>query len=460
MTISRRDFLKAGAAGGAMLLARPTGLLAQGLGPEGATSRASRLFPGTALAHADLHNHTLLSDGDGNAEQAFASMRSFGLDVAALTDHSAINYGAPQSPCMDNKDCQAVAGIDEESWGHMRDLAKAASEDHAFIAMRGFEWSSPTLGHMNVWFSERWIDPLHTGGATTGEGAQQFVHDESPVSDPTVLAVLDAVVRAAPTTGASMALFYDWLKAAPERPGLGGGFDALAGFNHPGREPGRFSYFALDQAARDRVVSIEAFNRGEDYLFEGTDSTAASPLNEALNKGWRVGMLGVSDEHGTVWGDRPHRGRSGLWVKELTTAGVREAMLARRFFATIVGGLRLDASANGVRMGGSVPHRSGPVRFELDIDRGAEWYGRPLSVQVLRPGTGKLPVVAAAHDVVVPTEFQPVISFTADLKADDGSWVLLRVTDPSAKADGRADAAYKPFGGAIAYASPFWLDPS
>ncbi|HTF60461.1 MAG TPA: hypothetical protein VK713_11195, partial [Actinomycetes bacterium] len=49
------------------------------------TSRVSRLFPGSWLAHADLHNHTWLSDGAGDPRLAFASMRAAGLDVAALT---------------------------------------------------------------------------------------------------------------------------------------------------------------------------------------------------------------------------------------------------------------------------------------------------------------------------------------------------------------------------------------
>jgi len=39
-------------------------------------SRTSRLGSPTSLLHADLHNHTLLSDGRGDPERAFASMRS------------------------------------------------------------------------------------------------------------------------------------------------------------------------------------------------------------------------------------------------------------------------------------------------------------------------------------------------------------------------------------------------
>ena len=35
------------------------------------TSRRSRLFPGPFLVHADLHNHTQLSDGDGDPALLF-----------------------------------------------------------------------------------------------------------------------------------------------------------------------------------------------------------------------------------------------------------------------------------------------------------------------------------------------------------------------------------------------------
>ena len=59
--------------------------------PSGGASRTSRLTRGTSLVHADLHNHTLYSDGDGDPARAFASMRSAGVDAAALTDLAALD---------------------------------------------------------------------------------------------------------------------------------------------------------------------------------------------------------------------------------------------------------------------------------------------------------------------------------------------------------------------------------
>ena len=466
MTLSRRELLKAGAASGALLLARPYGALAQVLGPaaEFSTDRGSRLFPGTWVAHADLHNHTLQSDGDGDPALAFASMRAAGLDVAALTDHATIGVSLPaelQSACSQ---CSDLAGIDEAKWQRTKELADEAQADGSFTAIRGFEWSSPTMGHINVWFSETWTDPLHTGGATTGEGVGQFAHDNlrwedngfpREASEP-----LDAFVRSFPTAGLSMEPFYRWLGSPPSTPVLGGGADGIAGFNHPGREVGRFGYFVHKPELRERIVSCEVFNRRDDYLFEGTDSGVSSPINECLNAGWRVGLLGVTDEHGTDWGYPDGKGRTGLWVTSLDRAGVREALTARRFFSTRLRGLRLDASANGARMGSALAHAGGPVTFRLDVDRGESFWGKALNVQVLMSGS-YMPTVVDSVDVTVPAPDHPtgIIEFTTDIDPANGDWIFLRISDPAEAPDGRATGEWTGFGNALAYASPFFLEP-
>ena len=460
--LNRRQFLSAAAAAtGSLLLTRPLDALAQPLLSSESTGadRASRLFAGTRLAHADLHNHSLASDGSGDPALAFASMRSHGLDIAALTDHATTSKFA-KPPCGDNMECHSLLGIDEASWQRAGALADAAQEDGAFAAIRGFEWSSPTLGHVNVWFSTTWVDPLHTAGTSSGEGVGQHLQQgfefipPAPVGGP-----LDGVIRMSPTNGTTMRPFYEWLNADPSTPAIGGGADAIAGFNHPGREPGRFGYFAYDARMRDRIVSMEMFNRKEDYLFEGTEVGQPSPLVECLRAGWRVGLIGVTDEHGTTWGSDPAKGRAGIWVTELTRPGVRDAMLARRFFATNTEGLRVDAAATSVgkkvQMGGVLQGRPGQTRFQLDIDRGADWVGKTLLVQVLTPGD-LLPTVSHVVQIAVPSSSQPVVSFTAEL--GEAPWAVLRVTDPTEPADKRATGAFTEFGKAIAYASPFYFE--
>ena len=426
--LRRRTFL--GAAAGSLMLA---GLPRPALGaaresaaaPGTGALRTSRLSSGTTLVHADLHNHTLLSDGDGNPEDAFVSMRAAGLDVAALTDHATLSdhlLGDPLTAAMPAGYSQ-LGGLTREGWERTGLLADGADRPGAFTAMRGFEWSEPTLGHVNVWFTDEWTDVVDLG---------------------------------------QMGPLYRWLARQTNLVGLGdGGAEGVAGFNHPGREPGRFEEFRFDPSVRDQMVSLEMFNRRDDYLFEGYVDGRPSPLCACLNAGWRTGLTGVTDEHGTDWGFPEGKGRTGLWVQEHSRAGVLAAMRARRFFATRTSGLRLDATATydpqrpEVRMGGVLPVDAAVVTFALDLERDDSWVGRTLHAQVLRPGTDA-PVVVD----VVPFVVGDVVRFRVPLDAADGDWVVVRISDPS-----QPNATQGPEGHpcndlGIAYTSPWWLDPS
>lgn len=358
--------------------------------PAAGAARASRITQGTQLVHADLHNHTAMSDGDGDPELAFASMRDAGLDVAALTDHTTLF---------------AIEGLSRREWDRTGMLADAADDPLQYTALRGFEWSHPLLGHVNVWFTDQFVDLLGAIG---------------------------------------MGQLYDWLTDR----------DGLASFNHPGREQGRFDNFDFEAAARAQVVGLEMFNRRDDYLFHGWSDGQSSPLTACLNAGWRTGLTGVTDEHGTDWGVPEGKGRSGLWVVENTRQAVFEAMQARRFFATRVSGLRLDATANGVRMGGSLPLASGDVQFAVDLDRGPVWDGKPLHIQVLRPGSDA-PEVAD----VIETESGNLVQFTVPLEVADGPWVVLRISDPAAPNDAPGPAGHPCNDFGVAYTSPWWLEP-
>lgn len=426
----RRDLLRGGAAAGALLLATPRTALARGFlqTAEGeATSRRSRLFPdnGTLLAHADLHNHSRLSDGAGRAVEAFEQLRAAGMDVAALTDHAGAGSLLPGSIC---DACSVATGIDETAWQLTRNLADGADRPGEFVAIRGFEWTTGDLGHLNVWFSEQWTDPVATGAAAPRSKLEGF---------------------------------YDWL-AEPSGGHVfgGGGGDGLCGFNHP-NVAGNFDEYRYVGEVADRIVSCEMLNGRADYLYRGTERGLGSPLNECLNAGWRVGMLGVTDEHGGEYDVIEGKGRAGLWLKELTRDGVREALEARRFSCTRMAGLRLDASAGGIQMGGDVHHRGGPLRIEVDVDKGPSWYGKRLLAQVLTAGpAGGMPTVARVHELRVPGPDEPVVAFDVDLSPEDSPWAVLRLTDPEAPASSLAKGDYAGFGNAVAYASPWWLQPA
>ncbi len=489
--LTRRRVLQGSlTAAGALLLARPSVALGSLPTPFEATpltgsgaSRRSRLFRGLACAHADLHNHSHLSDGAGDPTFAFTSMRDAGLDVAALTDHATVSWGptgaVTEAACSaydgeprhgEALGCRGLAGIDEARWRLTGALADAADTPGAFVAMRGFEWSSPLLGHVNVWFSERWIDPLHTGGVDASGLGEHFREGGAPGE--AIGSLLDGVGRGLPLrTG--MVPFYEWLRADPGTPGLGGGADGLACFNHPGREAGRFSYFRYHRRVAEQMAAMEILNRDEDYLFRSFADGQPSPLVECLDAGWRVGLIGVTDEHGTDWGHYEGKGRAGLWVRSLTREGVREAIAQRRVFATFERGLRLDAGARPApaggrpawggqagagwrQMGRELEHRRGRVQFALDLDGGPSWQHRLVEIQVLRPGS-HVPAVIHVERARVPSTEEPPITFTVDLDRDDGDWVVLRIADPSSPNPQPGPHGHGAQGKAIAYTSPWWL---
>jgi hypothetical protein len=152
-------------------------------------------------------------------------------------------------------------------------------------------------------------------------------------------------------------------------------------------------------------------------------------------------------------------------VDGCTRQGVLEALAARRFFASRIKGLRVDAaltstpggSSSPARMGTALAHAGGRALVQIDLDRGEAWWGRPLSVQVLRPGR-PMPTLAATVEAPLPRPDEPVIAFEVDLDPTDGDWVVLRVSDPGEPPDTRAAGQWAQLGRGIAYTSPFWLD--
>jgi hypothetical protein len=365
------------------------------------TRRTSPLLPGYALVHADLHNHTRLSDGRGDPRYAFDSMRDAGIDAAAITDHT--NLPGPWG-----------GGLDEDGWAELAGLAASANKDGEFVAIRGFEWSHPLLGHINVWDSGAWIAPVLPGAA-------------------------------------DLERFYDWLES-------GESDEAFTSFNHPGSRGTvlRFGDFTYRVALGPRMVGLEMFNKTDDYLL-AFEPGGISPLIQCLDAGWRPGLIGVTDEHGKEWGRPEGKGRTGLYVNDLSRAGVREAMAGRRSFAARVKGLRLAATLGGTFMGQrlSQPVGRGTVPLVIDLDLGPLAVGMELSVQLLRWGT----VTPGIEEVARVESGSGLV--TVDVAVDpDEPWIVLRVSDPHSPAGWGVPRAYGALGRSVAYASPWWVAAS
>jgi hypothetical protein len=450
--MERRSFLKSLAVVTGGLAMRPSlSSTLGGLADATGAARLSRLGGSLVLVHTDLHNHSLISgDALGAPGQALRDIRNAGIDVACMTEHAVSGMGHGQYDCPDwhKGDCRFVEGINESDWRAMAAIADAAYEPGRFVSFRGFEYSTPTVGHVNVWFGSDFTDPAHEQALATPRAVSEMwrVFPQSkPIAD---------LFTGAPDV-AQVTPFYEWLSSPPGSAPFGGGSDAIASFNHPGYF-GNFQDFLYHGGAAERMVLMEAFNpidSDPDYFWYGADRGLPNPFNACLNAGWRVGFTGVSDEHSGVYGQQG-KGRGGLWVDDLTRDGVRRALVSRRAFATLEPALRLDATANGVPMGSTL-RGQGPVSIALDVDRGPDWIGKTLRVEVVGPGSDG-PRLLDLREIAVPSASQPPVTFTVQ---PDGAWMFLRILDPDRPTHSLARAPFDN-GGACAYASPWFFDPA
>jgi hypothetical protein len=101
------------------------------------------------LFYGDLHNHTGYSDGLGRPAEALRQMRARGLHFAAITDHG--EFFDRETSIREAHKWAATA----------QQVAMHTGDD--FLAIRGFEWSSPRQGHSNVWGSEAYTAYHDTG---------------------------------------------------------------------------------------------------------------------------------------------------------------------------------------------------------------------------------------------------------------------------------------------------------
>jgi hypothetical protein len=134
-----------------------------------------------------------------------------------------------------------------------------------------------------------------------------------------------------------MQAFYEWLTDAQPMVGA----QVLASFNHPGREGVCFDDCTFVPALDDRLVALECFNRDDDY---------GEAYFRALDRGWHVGAIGVSDHHGDDWGN-PMFPRAGVLAPGLTLSQLQAALMARRVFATRSATLALLLMGNEALMG-------------------------------------------------------------------------------------------------------------
>ncbi len=240
--------------------------------------------------YGDLHSHTSYSDGRGTPEMAYQMAQDNGLHFLAVTDHAEL--------------------LNSSEWSATLEQALEATVEGAFVALRGFEWTSPR-GHINVFNTSTFV-------RSTDSRFDSFYE------------------------------LYAWL-ADPARG------NSLAQFNHPFSPPGiLFDDWRYDPLADQHLHLIETHNG---------NISALDQYHEALAAGWHVGAVSNSDTHYANWGER--RGRTGILSPGLTYHHVIESLRARHTFSTEDENLVLAARANGHWMGSVIP--AGPVYWEVYV---------------------------------------------------------------------------------------------
>jgi hypothetical protein len=245
-------------------------------------------------------------DGQGTLAEAYAYGHGKGkLDFMSVSSHSHM--------------------IDDAGYQRLRAAAAAATQDGKFVAIPGQEWSS-----------------ISKGGHIT---------------------ILDANARCELGNGDWASFYQKWLPAHPEV--------AFVQFNHPHPtnplEFGGKGFNPLDnarssQVAEDKIRGMALLNgpgkyTGEDMHGEPDDfDRGVNKLNyeveyqDFLNRGWKIGAIGDQDNHVKTWGTAVPT-RTGIWAKNLSKAGVLEALKARRTFAAFDNNVKLWFELNGAPMG-------------------------------------------------------------------------------------------------------------
>ena len=252
----------------------------------------------------DIHGHTSLSDGTGDPRDYYRYARDgAGLDVAAITDHAALGF-------------RPLKG---ESWRLIRDAAEAFMEPGRFVTILGYEWTSWTYGHRNVYFPGMEGEPLspYDSGADTPDGLFSLLEKWNPLTIPHHVA------------GGPVAV--DWA--------------------HTPRHP-------IERLS-------EVFSVHGNCEYEGCPgmiyhAESGHFIQDALAEGRRLGLLASGDGHvghPGRWIPSYEQGLVGFLADELTREAIWESLWERRVYGTSGARILITFTINDYPVGSEIPER-------------------------------------------------------------------------------------------------------
>src|SRR6266536_71121 len=295
------------------------------------------------LLFGDLHAHSaesLLRDddgcGDGTREELFAFARDVaGLDVFCLSEH----------------DWQ----MNDQDWKELTEVSDCFEEPGRFVTLPGYEWTSASYGHRNVYFR----DSGAAMSSSLGPGVPvNSILDGAP-RPPDLWRHLDEQGIEAITVPHHMSVAMFPL--------------SLEHFHHPGY---------------DRVAEIYSC-WGDSLEHHRPVSTYAERVPElafihAVRSGHRVGFLASSDSHdgypGVAQGKGSHpplfhdlgSGRVAVLADSQDRHAVFDAIRARRCYALTGPRIIVDISLEGHPMGSEVDAEALPSSPQLHLSLATE----------------------------------------------------------------------------------------
>lgn len=256
--------------------------------PRGA---ADTVRGGWSVYFADLHTHTILSDGKtGFAEQLFAIGRDQrGMDIVAVTDHAEMGV------------------LQANEWRENLAIARAFDAPGRFVAMVGWEWTGgPATGHRIVLPDS--ADRIHPLSSATPAGA--------PVDS--LYRVMRRIGAVTSAHHSGQATWGRWNPAAP--------FDAeLEPLFEIASWHGRFEFYGNP--------------------FEGRRQIPGHHWRDALALGRPLGASASSDAHFLNVADG---GVTAVLANRLDRRDVMQALRARRTYATTGAPIMVDVLADRV----------------------------------------------------------------------------------------------------------------
>lgn len=343
----------------------------------------------------DPHSHSVLSDGKvGWPEQILRLARDrYGLDYAVVTDHA------------------EMGRLLRSEYAELQLYARAFTDPGSFVSFTGFEWTAGSaFGHRVVLYHQD--DAPHYG---VNEAATDDIHE-----------------------------LYEHVHR----------HDGLMSPHHTGQaEWGRWNPEHHDPRVERNFEIASWHGRFEFYgnPWEGRRQVPGHQYQDALRRGYRMGVMAASDTHHMVPGEG---GLTAILAERLDRNSLFEAVRARRIYATTGHKIVLELAVNGEPMGSELAGTE-DLRLVVRVE-GTDAIDR---VEVVRDLVDTFAVVRLEQSPSGPDGLFYVYSPTDEARLEVGDTRRLEVRFRDQLADDEVHSYYvrvTQADGQQAWSSPVW----